>query len=111
MHALVRTLQLGPEPDRLDRARTLFAHTQLPILQAQPGYHSVLYLADPKLSRALLVSLWDSDAAARAHAAQPDETSPPTSVLPSTPADAPDRTHDASLLLGQSGGQAAPIIE
>lgn len=60
MHARLTTIQLLP--GMTDRLGTIFNESVLPAARQQEGFHGGLLLADPGTGKAVVVSLWDSEA-------------------------------------------------
>ncbi len=64
MHARVTTIQL--QPGMTDRLEAIFNESVLPAARTQHGFKGGLLLAEPGTGKAVLVSLWESEADLRA---------------------------------------------
>ena len=63
MYARVTTFQAPP--DRLEEGVRSFREEALPLLQGQPGFRTVYFLADRQQGRVLVIGLWESEEALR----------------------------------------------
>jgi heme-degrading monooxygenase HmoA len=60
MHARLTTIQL--QPGMTDRLEGIFSESVLPAAKQQDGFRGGLLLAAPGTGKAVLVSLWESEA-------------------------------------------------
>ena len=59
MYARVTTVQF--QPGKIYEAQRIFREQIAPTIHEQPGSKGLLYLADPDINRALVVTLWDGE--------------------------------------------------
>jgi heme-degrading monooxygenase HmoA len=64
MYARVTTVQF--QPGKIYEAQRIFREQIAPTIHEQPGSKGLLYLADPAINRALVITLWDDEEDVRA---------------------------------------------
>jgi quinol monooxygenase YgiN len=64
MHARVVTLQV--QPGKMDELNAIFQEDVVPLVRQVAGFRSLTLLEDRKTSRAIMFSVWESEAAMKA---------------------------------------------
>lgn len=64
MHARVATLQV--QPDKMDALSSVFQDDVVPATRQVAGFKSLTLLADRKTNKAMMISVWESEAALKA---------------------------------------------
>jgi quinol monooxygenase YgiN len=61
MHARVATLQV--QPGKMDELNAIFQDDVVPTVKQVAGFRSLTLLVDRKTSRAMMISVWETEAA------------------------------------------------